>query len=77
MFRQVLSEDGKAHINGMVNVRNGKRGGQPNNKNAVEYYRKLYPQRTESDAEKAIRNDTNCDWIVFDDSSVLVCEYIS
>lgn len=35
MFRQVLSEDGKAHINGMVNVRkkitnvrNEKRGGQ-------------------------------------------------
>ena len=44
-------------------------------KNAVEYYRILYPQRTESEAEKAIRNDTNCDWIVFDDGSVLICEY--
>lgn len=25
--------------------------------------------------KNAIRNDTNCDWIVFDDGSVLVCEY--
>ncbi len=44
-------------------------------KNAVEYYRKLYPQKTESDAEKVIRNDTNCDWIVFEDGSILVCDY--
>ena len=42
---------------------------------AVEYIAKFLPGSSKKEAVARIINDTNCDWIVFDDGSVIFKYY--
>lgn len=42
---------------------------------AAEYVEKMFPKMTKEEAIDGIKNNTNCDWVLFEDGSVIFRYY--